>query len=344
MTRRIRPALLLALALLALAGTETAGAGPSAYSSFSIRPASGTAGFFVLEGGPGARLAAAFRIVNTGTKAGTALLYPVDGTTGATSGAVYLDRRAGRRSVGRWVRLPLARVTLRPGEARVVRFSVLVPRRLRPGHHLGAIVAENRELTTGAGAKRGGERGGLQIRVRHLSIVAVQVNTPGPQAARMGFRGVTVGASSGYETLYIMLRNSGNILIRPRLAVRITSSPGRVVYRRTLKLDTFVPKTQIRYPLYLLRRPLPPGEYRLSGTLSYAKRLTRFSATFVISQKLVEQLPPASRPAPVTQQAALQKASRSLLAWAVTGIALVLGVVLGALLVAKLRPPARQNH
>jgi hypothetical protein len=342
MTRRIRPALL--LALLALISTETAAAAPSTYSSFSIRPASGTGGFFVLTGKRGTRAAAAFRIVNTGTKAGTALLYPVDGTTGTTSGAVYLDRRARRRSVGGWIRLPLARVTLRPGEARVVRFSVLVPRRLRPGHHLGAIVAENRELTTGAGANRPRKGGGLQIRVRHLSIVAVQVNAPGSRLARMAVGGVTVGASSGYEVLYLKLRNSGNILIRPQLGVRITNRAGRVVYRRALKLDTFVPKTQIRYPLYLLRKPLPPGRYRLSGTLSYAEHVTRFSATFVISQKLVAQLPAASTPAPVTPQAASEKTSQSLLPWAVTGIALIVGLVLGALVVAKLRPPARPGN
>ena len=333
--------LLLALALLALSGTEeAAAAAPNApYSSFSIRPTTGTTGFFVLKGAAGARLAGAFRIVNTGTKAGTALIYPVDATTGATSGAVYLDQKAPRRSVSYWVRLPIARVTLQPREAKIVRFSVLVPRKLRSGHHLGAIVAENRELTSGANPKPTEKRGGLQVRVRHLSIVAIQVNVPGPQTAQMKFRGVTVGTSSGYETLYLELRNSGNTLLRPRLKVQITNSTGRLVYNRTLKLDTFVPKTKIRYPLHILRRPLPAGKYTLAATLSYGQHTSRTSANFMISRRLVEQLP-----TPTTQQSAQaqpvhQQRSRSFLPWAITGIALLLGIVLGAVIVPKLRSP-----
>lgn len=330
-----RLAALLALAVLALTLVQTAAAAPRKYSSFSIRPVSGSAGFFVFDGKRGARLVGTFRIVNTGTRKGTALLYTVDATTGATSGAVYLDRTAKRRGLGRWVTVPLRRVTLRPGEAKTVRFDVRVPRRTRAGNHLGAIVAENAELTTGA-IKRS-KRSGLQIRIRHLSIVAVQVNLPGGQAARMAFRGVKVDVSSGYEVLYLALRNRGNVLLRPSLAVQVRNEAGRVVVRRRLKLDTFVPKTRISYPLYLLRKPLPAGSYRLAGTLSYLNRVTRFRTTFVISPEHVEQLPLASQ---LLVAAEPQRQRSSVLPWALAGTALVVGLGLGAFAI-HLSPFAR---
>jgi len=328
-----RVAALIGVGLLALMLSQAASAAAQPYSSFSIRPVSGSEGFFVLEGKRRAKLPATVRIVNTGTKAGTVRLYAVDATTGATTGAVYLGREVRRRGVGRWIKLPLSRLTLRPGQARTVRFSVRVPRKARPGHHLGGIVAENLELT--GRAKKGSQESGLQIRVRHLSIVAVQVNLPGRKVAGIAFRGATVGVSAGYEVLYLALRTSGNVLVRPRLDARVTSQKdGRVVARRSLQLDTFVPKTKISYPLYLLEKPLPPGRYRLAGTLSYARRVTRFSSLFEISSKLVRQLPPASQPAPAQQAQPSLSASSP---WVIGGAALVVGLVSG-LLIVRLRP------
>lgn len=332
MTLRIRLAALLGLVVLSVVVVRAASAAPDPYSSFSIRPVSGTAGYFIFDGKRGGRLTGSFRIVNTGNKAGTARLSAVDATTGATSGAVYLDRVAKRRGVGRWVALPVERVTLRPGEARIVGFSVRVPRWSRPGHHLGGIVAENLELT--GRETPDPTRAGLAIRVRHLSIVAVQVNLPGRQIAGMSFHGVKVGVTGGYEVLYLGFRNRGNVLVKPKLAIRVTNSRGRVVVRRTQNLDTFVPRTRIPYPLYLTPKPLAAGTYRLSGTLSYAKRLTRFRATFTISPAHVRRLPKATRPEPV---AADSRSSTSVLPWALAGGALLAGLLLGGVIVA-LRP------
>jgi hypothetical protein len=322
-----RLAALLALVVLTLGVAQTASAAERPYSSFSIRPVSGSTGYFVLAGKRGRTLAEFFRIVNTGTKVGTALLYAVDATTGATSGAVYLDRVRKRRDAGRWVRLPLKRVTLRPGGARIVRFRVRIPRRARAGQHLGGIVAENLELTGGGTTTK---RSGLQVRVRHLSIVAVQVNLPGRAVPRMMFHGVRAGVSSGYEVLYLGFRNAGDVLVRPRLALQVRDAHGRVVVRRAQNLDTFVPKTQIRYPSYLTGKLLPAGTYRLAGTLTYRGRITRFGGTFVISRSYIKELA-KTRPEIAAQVADSNGGSTTM--WALMGGALVAGLIVGGLVV-----------
>lgn len=336
-TLSLRHVALLGLAALVLSQSASA-AEPPAYSSFSIRPVSGTTGYFVLEAKRGGKLVGSFRIVNTGTKVGTALLHPVDATTGVTSGAVYLDRSAKRRGAGRWISLPVKRVTLRPRQAQVVRFTVSVPRSLRAGHHLGGIVAENLELT---GGRPTSKRAGLQVRVRHLSVVAVQVNLPGREVARMGFHGVRVGVSDGYEVLHLSFRNAGNVLLRPRLAVQVTDARRRVVVRRTRDLDTFVPKTQVPYPLYLTGKPLAAGLYELAGTLSYARRVTRFRTTFVISPTHVKQIEDAKTPA---QTPVETEARTTPLLWALIGAALFGGLLIGGLVMRLLLVAGRRER
>lgn len=338
MTPSSRLTTLLALVLCSVGVAQTAAAAEQPYSSFSIRPVSSTKGYFVLTGKRGESLAASFRIVNTGTKAGTALVYAVDATTGATSGAVYLDRIRKRHGAGSWIGLPLARVTLQPSQARVVQFQVRIPRRLRAGHHVGGIVAENLELTGGSGTTK---RSGLQLRVRHLSIVAVQLNVPGRAVPRMTYHGVRAGVSSGYEVLHLGLRNAGDVLVRPRLSLQVSDTRGRVVVRRAQNLDTFVPRTQIRYPAYLTESPLPAGSYRLAGTLSYLGRVTHFGGTFVISRAHIKEL---AKTRPEVAAQAADSGGASARVWVLVGGALVAGLIVGVVAMRFLVPVRRHAH
>lgn len=291
----IRTAVVLGGLVLAAAATP-ASAAEEPQSSFSIRPMPDGRGYFVFSARPRQTITGRFRIANTGTKPGVAYLYPVDGTTGATSGAVYLSRDAARRDVGGWLRLPIRRITLEPRQTKIVRFTVRVPKRVRSGDHLGGIVAENAEIS-GAPASGGGS--GLNIRIRRLSIVAVQVNLPGPRLPKLEFDGVSVGAGAGYQILYLTLGNRGNVMVKSKLSVRITGPARHLAYARELELDTFVPKTGIAFPFYLLRRPpLAPGRYQLTGLLAYEKRSTRFTAFFEISRSDVAAV--ASPPATTT--------------------------------------------
>src|SRR5438045_2971522 len=56
-----------------------------------------TASYFIFDSKPGIVLKSSVRVSNTGTARGSANLYPVDATTGQTSGAVYLNQNDPRR-------------------------------------------------------------------------------------------------------------------------------------------------------------------------------------------------------------------------------------------------------
>jgi len=256
----------------AVASAPAAGAAPEpAEASFALKPVlydpalTATKSYFILSVEPGTLVKSQVRIVNTGGKTGTAFLYPVDATTGQTSGAVYLSRQSPRRDVGSWIRLSRSQVTLAPGANEIVPFSFRVPPSAQPGDHLGGIVAENSQVQKSSG------RGALQIKIRHLTITAVEVQLPGAPLAAVEATGVRPGGEHGYQYVYLHLKSTGNVLVKPAAVLTVRNATGRVVARRQTQLDTFVPGTEIDYPVLLPRQALEPGDYTADVRLYTSK-------------------------------------------------------------------------
>src|SRR6266705_1828981 len=102
-----------------------------------------TQSYFIFDSKPGIVVKSRVRVTNTGTATGSVSLYPVDATTGQTSGAVYLNQDDPRKDVGAWTTLGAQQLTLAAGQSQIVSFQVTIPSTVRPGQHLGGIVAEN---------------------------------------------------------------------------------------------------------------------------------------------------------------------------------------------------------
>lgn len=285
-----RRALLLAcVLLLASAGPlpEASASGPS----FTLR-ALGTppdVPYFVFDTRPAATVRGAVRVVNEGDRAGRVRLFAVDAVTGETTGAVYRARQDPRRGVGAWLSLPVNRLTLAPGQSRVVRFGLEVPTDARPGHHLGGIVAENATVKT-ANRRRIGP-GSFRIDVRNLSIVAVQANLPGRRVENLQLTGVEAGPAEGFQTLLIGMRNEGNRLIEGTGSVAIGDESGERLKQGTFNLDTFVPRTSVAYPFLVPGDALPAGRYHAAVAVRYGQgSVARLSTWFTISDEEVEQV------------------------------------------------------
>jgi WxL interacting protein linking bacterial and host surfaces len=267
-----------------VAGLAVVPAALAGEASFALRPVTfdpnvpATQSYYIFDSKPGATIRTELRVTNVGTVSGTALLYAVDATTGRTSGAVYRSGSAKRRDVGRWVVLSASRITLGPQESRVVPFSVLVPQGSGAGEHVGGIVAQNLALQTGTAKQVAKGRGSLQIRLRHLTIVAVEVKLPGRRIERVVVQGVKAGAEAGYPAVEVGLRNGGNVIVKPRLRLRIIDRHGKTLLDQRRVLDSLVPQTAIGYPL-ILSRALRPGDYRADLRLDYGQgivtRVTR---------------------------------------------------------------------
>jgi hypothetical protein len=330
----------------AIAGT---GEASFALNPFHYDPAlRATKSYFVAVAPPGATIENSVRVINTGTRTGTAYLYAVDATTGQTSGAVYFDRRIPRRDVGAWISLQAQAVTLAPNESKVISFVVHVPRDARPGDHLGGIVAENAQLTQ-ASAK-----GALQIKIRHLTIVAVEVQVPGPPVVGFEVSGVRAGGEHGYQDMYIHFRNLGTLTMKPVGTLLVSNPGGKVVAVRHFRLDTFLPRTEIDYPLLLPRQALSPGHYEATVKVSYGSRalgyrrsdgsVHRLSRSFSFNVSADQYATVFKGVAPVTKPAATPRSGSTLmqlLPWIVAAMAVLLAAVAFLVTVTRRWSPLR---
>jgi MYXO-CTERM domain-containing protein len=274
-------------------------------------------------------------VSNVGTKTGVAHLFATDATTGPTSGTVYRTDRA-PTGAGTWVNLAQTSVSLAPGASTTVPFTVQVPTGAPPGQWVAGIAAEGPSTSS---TRTTGKQRSVRIRVRSLTIVAVQVNVPG--AARQGFRigAVHAGGSGGYQQVFVHFSDTGNVLSRPRGTVTVAKTDGS--HRQPLRysMDTFVPMTAIDYPL-LLRAALPAGAYN-ADILLRARPLdggswivVRARRRFTISSKQVKQVFTTASPT----KAPSSGDSSTTIAAAGGGAAVALLVVGGAALVLRRRP------
>lgn len=280
---------LLLLLALGLGASSARAAGPS----FALDPQGGSSSerYFVLHARAGQTLTRQIRVVNVGRRAGSVLLYGVDATTGETTGAIYQGPEVPRRDVGAWTALRRHSLRLAAGEARLVTVRVRVPRSAAPGTHLGGIVAENQTLGGGGKVRRG--RGSFHVRIRDLTVSAVQVELPGPRVPRMALTGVVRagGSPGGHQSVLVGMRNAGDVLVKPILSVLLRDGAGHVVQRTRLKLDTFVPRTEILYPMPVLRRALRTGHYTAEIALDDGSgHVTSARTPFDVSAKQVKQV------------------------------------------------------
>src|SRR3954451_8009270 len=220
-------------------------------------------GYFIYDLAPGAARTGGVIVSNTGTRSGTVKLYSADGSTGQTSGTVYLTNTEPARA-GAWVKLAQPSVTLAPGEIKRVPFTVRVPTDIGPGQWVAGIVAET---ATSAKTKRSTRKAGVQIRIRNQTIVAVQFHVPGPATASFTIGDAKTGGQRGFQQVLVHFANTGNVLEHPKGSVTILRD-GKTLQRLPFKMDTFLPRTAIDYPV-LLKKALAAGEYETRVSLSF---------------------------------------------------------------------------
>jgi len=280
-----------AIVLLALVLAPLATAAPKT-PVFGLRAVGNPKlGYFVYSLPPGAVQQGAVIISNSGTAAGTVKLFTADATTGRTTGTVYLtDRKPAR--VGSWISLSSTSLTLAPGQHQTVHFTVRVPASAGPGQWVGGVVAETSRQVTGAKTK---QKANVQIRIRDLTIVAVQVNVPGPPKLAFAIGGVTTGGQRGFQEVVTHIANTGNVLVKPTGTVTVLNKQGAVLQVLTFKMDTFLPQTAIDYPV-LLKKALPPGDYSaivklsIPGVSGAAAKVVTAHPAFSISRQDVQQV------------------------------------------------------
>jgi hypothetical protein len=239
-----------------------------------------TKAYFVMDGQPSAHLYNSIRLTNIGTTRGTVSLYPADAFTMATGGLSFSNWNDARRDVGAWIQLSRRQVILSPGESQDVPFQVIIPPHVRPGQHVGGIVAENVVPQTFASHDKKQQ---VPINLQQRRVLAVQVNLPGPPLEKVIGSGIHYDKANRYQRLLIDLHNTGNMMVHPSGTLQIFDANGHRIQNLNLRIQTFLPQTSIAYPVYILRKVLPIGRYSASLALTYEhKQKLVYTATFTI--------------------------------------------------------------
>lgn len=325
----MRRLLVLALAGLALGPAAAHAAAAAKGPVFGLRAVGSNArGYFVYTMAAGASRSGAVIVSNVGTAAGTVKLFTADATTGRTTGTVYETDKQPRQT-GAWVKLSQTSLTLAPGAHKTVAFTVHVPAGTPVGQWVGGIVAETSHTTAAA---KSNQKANVQIKIRDLTIVAVEANLPGPERVSFALGKVTTGGQRGFQQVFLHIASNGNVLTKPTGSVTILDASGKVVATQAFTMDTFLPRTTIDYPV-LLKKALPAGSYRARVTLSAAgatgaAKSFRAAQSFSVSKTDVKQVftsaSPTQAPPSVAASSSLLSGSRAFYGAAALGALVVL--------------------
>ncbi len=226
--------------------------------------------YFELDGDFGSQIEGQVYIVNRGNETGTVDLYAVDADTGGTGGTVLKMRNDAKTGAGNWIEIERDQLTLGPGEGKFVSFVVHVPNSVRAGTHLGDIVMEPASEVVDVQNEAGNEIS-FKVDIQTRTAVAVQINLPGTAVEQLDVLNLAFGGHDSQQILYLNLRNSGTELLRPSGSLVILDEAGERVQNSRFRIDTFLPDTEIEYPIYIESEALIAGNYTADLSLRYGE-------------------------------------------------------------------------
>jgi hypothetical protein len=241
---------------------------------FLVHPAKGSqtsqeGDYFVLKGSPGRTIRQGLVLRNITQKPLVLTVVPIDAVTNTFGNVAYTEIGVTPEEVGAWITLEQERMSVPPDGTRTVGFRVEIPDDAREGVNLGAL--------------------GIQVPGDPSvgrAVVAVQVNAPGPRTAELIVSGVKPRAKEGALFLDVSIENRGSSFASGSGLLRLKEDR----FEHPIEIDTFVPGTDIGFPVLWTREP-SPGRYAAEVRIEYGGgRVAEWTGTFTVGEKLIDQL------------------------------------------------------
>jgi hypothetical protein len=292
--------------------------------TFGADPAPGSSlenGYYSLHLGPGSAMRQTLHLSNTSDSAAELHLAAVDATTGQKGSVAYGADDSTPAREGAWIHLDETVVHLPAKRAKDVSFEVRVPPAARPGAHVAGIVVFAPRTTTSQSAGSSGSAGAVVV-VESRRAVAVQVILPGRIDPLIVISAMTTEARPDGLNVIVAMANQGYGLTKGsgRLAIS-----GPTTFAKDFSIDTFLPETEIRYPIPWSKTP-PDGTYHAHAVVDYGDKHATFDADLVVGA--AERAALQNRVAKPTVAPAAKTSKRGL----PVGLAIGLGLAGGAVL------------
>ncbi|MFC8451526.1 hypothetical protein [Kitasatospora sp. NPDC057223] len=227
------------LALLLLGGpafaddppAAPAPAAPAAAQTFGIQPASetepDTRGAFSYGVTPGAILKDHVAVLNYSEQPLTLRVYPADAFNTDTGGYDVLPQGTASTLAGSWLRAAATELTLPARSRQIVPFTLAVPADASPGDHPAGIVAALRTQSKDAkgNAVTVDQRVGARVNIRVSGELRAELKVEDAHAV---YHPSLSPLSSGHTTISYAVRNTGNVRLGGRQAVRVANVFGTI--------------------------------------------------------------------------------------------------------------------
>lgn len=201
------------------------------------------------------------RLINSSKETRTVEIYPTDSVS-SVSGSFSCRQRAEKaKDVGAWIALSETKLTLSPGEQKIVDFTVDVPKNTGPGEHDGCIAVQdsaNLPATSGSGVLLG---------VR--SAIRVAVTVPGEIVKKLTIVRVDIKHLENRAiSVSPVANNSGNVSLDVTARAQLVS-----IFGQESKV-----KSNAKYPImqsatmgwaYVFEGPYWGGLYKARTSISY---------------------------------------------------------------------------
>ncbi|WP_405013398.1 hypothetical protein [Kitasatospora sp. NBC_01539] len=223
------------LALLPLGPTARAADGgapqPVQAQTFGIQPASATApdtrGSFSYGATPGAVVKDHVAVWNYGDRPVTVRIYPADAFNTDTGGYDVLPEGRPSTQAGSWLRTAATSLTLPARSRQIVPFTLAVPVAATPGDHAAGIVAALRQETKDAQGNTVtvDQRVGARVHVRVAGDLKAELTVEDVHSV---YHPSVNPLATGRTTVTYTVRNTGNVRLAGRQAVRVANVFGTV--------------------------------------------------------------------------------------------------------------------
>jgi hypothetical protein len=267
-------------AAAATKGTDTVTA--SAAPGSTLAPHSH---YYRLSAAPGASVTQTVHLINKNKHAIDVRIAGLDGYTSDATGAAYTTPNRNAKRVGTWIVVATPELTLQPGEARDVSFTLRVPPKTQPGEYLGAVGMWV-PLQSSSTTVPGGNHAGFAVTLQGERVIAVEVVVPGPSHASLAVSNVKPVAGPDGLRLMVAIANTGNAFTKGNGVVTVADTKLNFPFQ----IDTFVSHTAINFRVPWTQTVVP-GDHQVSVRLTYdGDRVTTWNGTITIAGSLQKQL------------------------------------------------------
>jgi hypothetical protein len=242
-------------------------------------------GYYVLEAEPGETITQTVVVRNDRPHEIEAHVEAVDAFTRDATGAGYGAPGDAPEGTGSWIVVSTPVLTLQPDEQREVTFTVHVPEDAKPGQYLAGISASvplPAPPPTDPGRANVAD---VSITLQGQRLIAVEVDVPGPRAAKLAVTGVRPVATPDGLGLILAMKNDGNAFAKGHGTVRVDTTGLQTGF----DIDTFVSNTDIDYRVVWTDDVLV-GTHPVAVRLDYDDRQVSWNGTVEIDASLQRQL------------------------------------------------------